>query len=342
MDIRTTVDASDFDATLARLEAAVSRLEALARPVTPVVDPPAVEPTPPPVVIVPPVVSEPPPVVDPLPVVSTSRAFFDKWSTSEWMLPASYEIHPKPADPTDPSWVYDESTQMWTSRHRPTCGQLRAKLKTLIDSGTYTAITPIKTSEGWKGEPALFVDPENGRQGNSIPVSKFHQIAIRGDAHFLEKRLHAFGGDKDGLGSIGFRGGVKVYGELGPGARARRDIPKAEKIEDFDGGGDSAQPMQGELAIYHGRMTWFIDHIEIGAAFPALDLYSCWTWDEDRGLMQVYNQLPIRRVDAYSGVWVQFGGEHRAGPELNRWVPWVLQLWNAPIDQVLADVKGLR
>lgn len=257
----------------------------------------------------------------------------DLRDVQRWLQP------PVSGDQAD--WTYDEDWAAARSRHAGSPRQHPRLSIPAITTGTYTVVIPVYVPSAWAIEPRLWTDPENGVTKDSIAASKFLQLlAIQGPDHYVEVRMQTFGPDPArGWKSRGFRGGCKVYGDLGPGA-----YRGAHKT--YGAGSDSAQPMQAPLAIFYDRLTYFVAHVELQAqrveeeSLTVYDLFSLWTVDQPRGVKLVYDRIPIAHVAGYVGPWLQFGGEHRpADPELYRYVPWVLQLQGAPIGTLLGDIR---
>ncbi len=271
---------------------------------------------------------------------------FDKWSASQFCLRADRlgpgtdfkaSQHPKAAPI---SWAYDEVMKAARSTHAPVCpAQLRLRLDQKghearvrgVTKGRYIVAFPILVPESWGiAEPSTYTDPKTNKKQRTNIVSKFLNLSCAPELHWLEMRLKAMTGA--GGKVIGFKGGVKCYGRPVGGA--------TEGPGEYGAGGDASQPMRGPLEFYFGRWTYTIQEIEVSGG--PVDLYSLWTIDRDRGQVQVYDRLPIEHGGAYNGVWMQFGGEYLppTAPVRHRYVREVVQLLDAPIDDVLADYRS--
>lgn len=340
----TVPTADDFTAALTRiaaLEAAVfPPVVAPEPPVTPPVDDP-------PVVTIPPSDPPPAPITDP-------HAVFQKWADSPYCLRADslregtdYAAlsHPKT---NAPDWDYSGPYDAARAIHNPTCNaqlQLLLPPEKRVDSGTYTVVVPVFIPSEWADEPAEFVDTDGKTRPTTI-VSKFLQLAIP-SGRYVEKRMQR--------AKNGITGGVKVYQEGTPFEVLGPDAGVGRKLYNLGSGvgSDCAGPMVGPFEFYFDRWTYVVEHIvcratqTVGATGGVIDYdhYSLWTVDSPRGtVVKSYDRLPVLHKGSWSGVWIQDSGTHRApdAPEKHRYWRKVLQLKDAPIDQVLADLAGVK
>jgi hypothetical protein len=319
--MNVTVDTTDLDALVTRIEAAVVRLEALPTP-TPVVVPD------PPIIVIP----DPPVVIAPPPIV-TPHAAFDRWAASPYCLRADSlrgaTDYTAIANPKETAGVLSYDEIMDAMRLCPTTNQhprLLLPKDKLVDDGTLIVVVQVYIPKEWGAEPPTFINAL-GVEEKTITVSKFFQICVPGPQHYLELRCNPMAG--------GICGGLKAYDD--PGTRALG--PGATTGPAYGAGSDCALPMVGPFQIYFDRKTTIVQSIDIkrvSAGVLSYDLYSLWTIDAERGEVQAYRDLPVLHKGPYSGVWVQDGGVHRrADPPLYRYWRNVLQLANAPVDEVL-------
>jgi hypothetical protein len=278
------------------------------------------------------------------------HAVFDKWSATPHVVRAhslrdQAQINrlvcgSTSSDcPRNTDWSYDSAADMGRLMFNP---RKANQLRVVLPSQEFPRTASGSVTLYWRQRIPANVD----RPFLSL-LGKMYQITMpeTPNMRYLEMRFVPDIG-------CGIRGSVKLYSDglsfspAGPGATAGSGTRGPNTAF-----GDALQPQVGRMAVACGVTTSFIAHIDhTEETFPGVaggrgfDRFSLWTWDRERGFVQVYDRLAVLHRTAILGFWFEYSGMTNVQGLTGPYYAWnddFLLLRDAPISEFLNDVNRM-